>query len=144
MKLQKGFSFLELLVVIAIILVLATSSTTFYTMFLSQSTLQNAVDGVVGQVRKAQVYAMVGRESSNWGIHNGLTQIILFKGSTYGGRDVTFDETFPINPPATISGFTDIIFSRMTGTPSSMPTIIISTNIASKSVTLNNRGVITR
>lgn len=144
MRHNAGFTFIEVILVLAIIGILALLSGAFYGRFYDRVAMQNVANGVVGELQKAQLYAMEGRSASSWGIHNGSPQLILFKGGSYAGRDSAFDEIFTIYPPASVSGFTDVVFSRMTGTPSATPTIQIVTSVATQSVSINSMGVITR
>ena len=144
MKNEKGFTFIELIVIMAIISALATASAVFYGKFFYQVAVQNTANGIVGQLRKAQVYAVESRQFSSWGVRNGTGQIILFQGNSYAGRNTAFDETFSIFPTTSVSGFTDVIFSRMTGTPSATPTITVSSGVVTKTITINSWGVVSQ
>jgi prepilin-type N-terminal cleavage/methylation domain-containing protein len=141
---KKGFTLIELIIVIALISILGFLSTGFYSRFYNQNAVSTITDELTQEFRKAQIYAMMGKQNGNWGVHNNTTSIILFQGSTFVGRNTAFDETFTVNSNITITGLTDLIFFRMTGTPSATPTIIISNANNTRTITVNSQGVVNR
>lgn len=143
-KTERGFTLIELLMVIAIILMLGTLSSVFFSRLLLQNSVANVEDQLVAELRKAQVYSMIGKRGGVWGVSYGSNLITLFQGATFATRNTAFDEKFSVNPNITISGFTEIEFTRITGLPSSAPTITISGNSGSKTITINSQGVVSR
>jgi prepilin-type N-terminal cleavage/methylation domain-containing protein len=141
---HKGFTLIELLLVVALVGVLGYISIGFYSRFFTQNAVANTTDQLTSELRKAQIYSMMGKQNSSWGVHKGTNQIILFQGSSYTGRNVAFDEIFSVNQNVSLTGLSDIIFSRMTGTPSASPTIVISGNNNTKTVIVNSQGVVSR
>jgi len=141
---KKGFTLIELIIVIALISILGFLSTGFYSRFYNQNAVSTVTDELTQEFRKAQIYAMMGKQNGNWGVHNNTTSIVLFQGSTFTGRNTAFDETFAVNSNIIITGLTDLIFSRMTGTPSATPTIIISSANNTRTITVNSQGVVNR
>lgn len=141
---RNGFTLIELLVIIALILIIGLMSVSFYSRSITQNAVANSEDQLVGELRKAQIYSMMGRQNGAWGVNYGSNTITLFQGSTYAGRDTAFDETSSVNTNVSISGFTFLTFFRMTGTPSATPTITVSGNNNSKTITINAQGVVSK
>ncbi len=139
-----GFTLIELLLVISIVLIIGTFSVIFYSRFLTQNAVANTQDQLIGQLRKAQVYAMMGRQNDNWGVNFGSNKITLFKGPSYAGRTAAFDETFSENANISIPVFSEIVFTKTTGLPSTTGTYTITGNDSSKQVTVNSQGVASR
>lgn len=136
---MKGFTLIELILVIAIVLTISTLSGVFYSRFLTQNAVSNTVDQLAGSFRKAQVYSMTGKEDGSWGVKYVPGTITLFKvGAT------SFDESFSVSSNITISGFTQITFARVTGLPDSTPTITVTGNNDSRTLTVNSAGVVNR
>lgn len=141
---RRGVTLLELLLVVTIMTTLSVMTASFYARFFNQNAVDNTVDQLVGQMRKAQFYAMMGKQNSNWGIHYASNSITLYKGSTFGA-DPTFNETFSVNSSINLDGFTDINFTHATGVPAGAQAITITgPNNVSKSITVNAQGVVTR
>lgn len=136
---NNGLTLIELILVIAIILTISTFSGVFYSRFLTQNAVANTVDQLTGSLRKAQVYSMTGKGGGNWGVKYAPGTITLFKVGS-----AAFDETFSVNSNISVSGFTQITFSQVTGLPDSAPTITISGNNNSKTVSVNSQGVVNR
>ncbi|HZE87879.1 MAG TPA: prepilin-type N-terminal cleavage/methylation domain-containing protein [Methylomirabilota bacterium] len=141
---QYGFTLIELMVVMSLIASLGFLSTGFYARFYSQNNVANVVDQLTGELHKAQIYSMIGKQKEAWGVHNGATQIVLFQGNTYATRNSALDEQFTVNNIIVISGFTDIIFTRMTGTPSATPTITITGKNSTKTIVVTSQGAVNK
>lgn len=141
---SAGITFIELLLVIAIIAGLGVMSASFYSRFLTQNSVSNVSDQIAGQLRKAQIYSMMGKQSSGvWGVRftSGPKKVTLFlQGNS------AFDESFSVNENINISGWSgnETTFARITGEPSNTPTITISGISNPKTLTINSMGVISR
>ena len=142
---KKGFTLIELLLVITLLLLLGTMGTAFTGRFLTQNAVENTTDQLVNNFRKAQLNAMTGKQNSNWGVNYSANTITLYKGTSYAARTVGFDEKFTTYASVSISGFSDINFTRETGIPSTAATITITDNKgSSNTITLNAQGAVTR
>jgi prepilin-type N-terminal cleavage/methylation domain-containing protein len=141
---QNGFTVIELLIVIALVVIIAGMSVSFYSRFLTQNAVANTVDQLVGELRKAQLYSMMGRQNGTWGVAYNSNKITLFQGNTFATRNTAFDELFNINTNISITGFSELTFTKATGTPSASPTIVVAGNNNSKTITVNSLGVVSR
>ncbi len=140
-KFQNGFTLVELLIVFALITVIGITSVPFYSNFFTQNAAGNTYDQLINHIRKAQTNAMIGKQNSQWGVHNQAGSIILFQGSSFASRNIAFDQKLTLNPNISVSGFTDIIFAKMTGTPSAAATITITGNNTIKTITVASQGI---
>ena len=100
---SDGFTLIELLLVISIILIIGTFSVIFFSRFLTQNAVANTQDQLIGQLRKAQVYAMMGRQNSAWSINYSSNTITLYIGTTFAGHNTAFDEKFTVNSNISVS-----------------------------------------
>ncbi len=139
-----GFTIIELLLVIAIIISIGTFSVVFFSRFLTQNAVANVQDQFLGEARKAQIYAMMGRQNGNWGVRFGSNTLTLFQGNSYATRNAAFDETFRVNSNISIAGFTEVVFTKVTGLPSTTGTYSITSNDTSKQFVINSQGVVSR
>jgi len=141
MKKLFAFTLIELLLVIAIILILGGMTSSFLARFLTQNNVYNVVDQLAGQMRKAQIYAMMGKRDGAWGVKIDSGRIVLFQGNTFAGRNAAFDENFNINSNITINGLTEVVFNKITGLPSTTSTITISGNSSTATLVINSQGI---
>jgi len=141
---QDGFTLVELIIVVALITIISAMSVAFYSRFLTQNAVANTVDQLVGEFRKAQLYSMMGRQNGTWGVAYNSNKIQLFQGNTFATRNTAFDESFSVNTNISITGFTELTFTKATGTPSASPTITVAGNNNTKIITINSLGVISR
>lgn len=138
---QAGITIIELLLVIVIISIISLMSASFYSRFLIQNTVDNTENQLVNSFRKAQLYSMVGKQNGTWGVrYSSVTQKITL----YLTGNTAFDENYNVNTNISISGFSDILFAKITGLPSSSPTITISGGNNTKTMTINSQGVVSK
>lgn len=143
----SGFTFIELILVVTLILVLGTLGTSLGARFITQNGVSNTTDQIIGDLRKAQMNAMMGKQNSNWGVNYSSNSIVLYKGNSYATRTAGFDETFSVGPSVNIacsSGSCDVNFARVTGFPNSTRTFTITGSGETKTVIVNGQGVGTR
>lgn len=141
MKKRAGFSLIELLLTISIVLVLGVLSSVFYSRFLNQNSVANVSDTFASQLRKAQVYAMAGKQNTNWGVkYSNLTNTITL----FAVASNAFDEKNTVNGNIAIGVFSQVIFAKATGMPDSTPTITISGGGNTKTVSVNSQGTVLR
>jgi len=141
---KNGFTMVELLLVIGLTIVVGSMSAIFYSRFLIQTAVLNAVDQVAGQMRKAQTYAMAGKQNGNWGVSFTAPTLILYSGDSYALRNSVFDEEFRVNSNVSISGLTDVNFGRMTGLPGAAAVIVGSGGNNSQTISINSQGTVDR
>lgn len=142
---KNGFTLIELLLVIAIISIISLLSSVFYSRYLLENSVGNTALQIAGSLRKAQIYSMMGKQGSGWGVNYSANTITLFKGNSFISRDPTFDETFSVNSNISITGLTDLIFSRVTGLPTpTTSTITISAGTNNKTITINSYGIVSK
>src|SRR3989344_724120 len=104
---QKGFTLIELLLVIAVIAILAASAGPSLTRLLITNNLEVGTDKVIGAIRKAQGYAMDGKNNTTWGVCMNGPDIRLFSGSC---ASPTFSEDYDLTG-VSIMGLTETTFS---------------------------------
>lgn len=141
---SRGVTIIELLLVVVIISTLGIFSASFYARFLTQNEVGNTVDRLIGSFRKAQVYSMMGKQNGTWGVRYTTSPKKI---TLYLSGNSAFDEDFSVNDNITISGFSDISFTRVTGLPSgaSFPlTITITGGNNTKTIQMSSQGVVSR
>ncbi|OGM74825.1 hypothetical protein A2191_02875 [Candidatus Woesebacteria bacterium RIFOXYA1_FULL_38_9] len=70
MKINAGITLIELLLVIAIVALLGAAATPFLSSFVLRTNFDATGQKVVSSIRKAQGYAMDGKQSQVWGCVN--------------------------------------------------------------------------
>lgn len=135
---SSGVTIIELLIVIFLISTIGLLSASFYSRFLTQNAVENTQNQLVSSFRKAQVYSMMGKQNGTWGVRYGSNKITL-----YLSGNTAFDENYDVNSNITVTDF-DITFAKITGLPSSSPTITISSGGNSKTIDINSQGVVSR
>ena len=136
---RRGYTLVELLLTVALISILAGISTAFYARFINQNGQANTIDRFVGGLRKAKTYAMSGKANSNWGAAYSAGKIYVYRGNSFG--TATFMENLDVPGNITLSGLSDVNFTRITGATTNTGTISITGNNTTKTITINSLGV---
>ena len=142
----KAFTSVELLIVISLVAIIGLTALPFLSRFFTQNATSDAYYRMLADFRKAQTYAIVGKQKGPWGVYynSASNKIILYQGSSYATHTNTaFDETYNVSPSVSISGISDISFAQMTGTPSAATTITITgTSNTTRTIQINTQGIV--
>lgn len=141
---ERGFSLVEMLLSVVIISMLVGLSLPIYRSFQSRNDLDITTQSVAQMMRRAQTYAKAVKGDGQWGVRVASGSAVLFKGASYAGRDVNFDETTTIPLAVSVSGLSDILFSKFTAIPTSTGTITLTdTNINdARTISINAKGMV--
>jgi prepilin-type N-terminal cleavage/methylation domain-containing protein len=141
---ERGFTLLEMLLSIAIIVMIVGLSLPVYQSFQSRNDLDVATQSVADMLRRAQSYSRGVSGDSTWGVHMQNGSATLFKGSNYAGRATGFDETTTIPSTFSLSGITDVVFTKFTAAPSTTGTVTVTGVSANdtRTVTINAKGMV--
>lgn len=142
LKRLPGFTLVEIAVVLGILALILVMGLPFgidtYRNYLLTSETRN----LVSILRRAQEFAFSNKNESSYGLYAADGEFILFKGDSFAGRDAAFDEKYPREPSIAVSGFTEIVFSKLSGKPNVTSTINLSNGLTSQTVEINEEGVI--
>jgi len=138
---SRAFTLLETLLIIATIVFLAALIFPLGLDFYKDQQLQSATQGILQTLRRAQLKATAVEQDSSFGVHFDNTNkiYILFKGSPYIPDD-PYNEKFDLPSTITMSGPSDIIFSKVEGKPISSQIIILNSGSRSQTISINEVG----
>lgn len=137
-----GFSLIEVMLAIAIIALLGGIAVPIYQNFLFQDDLTIATNTTAESLRRAQFLSQSVEGDESWGVYLGNSKITLFKGSSYATREVDFDEDFKLEASIAPTGINEIVFDKFTGYPQQVGDIILSTENETKTITINEKGIV--
>ncbi|MDP3973697.1 MAG: prepilin-type N-terminal cleavage/methylation domain-containing protein [Candidatus Daviesbacteria bacterium] len=142
LSLSKGFTLLELLLSVAIISLLAGLSLPIYRTLLSKNDLDIAATVTASSLKRAQILSQGVDGDITWGMKAQNNSIVIFKGVSFAARDINFDETFDVPSNISVGGTTEIVFAKLTGLPQTTGTVSLSSESDSRSVTINEKGMV--
>ena len=125
---MKGLTALEIIVSVAILGVVSAMLVSVFSGFRSAGYMVDTETHIIGIFRDARSKTLGSKDNVTYGVHFETTKVELFSGSTYGVPGTTV-ETYMLPVGVRISnialanGGSNIIFARLTGTPSTSGTI---------------------
>lgn len=141
---MKGLTLVEIVLVISIIVVITALAIPSSLRFFQIQTIDEIADNIIDVLRRSQSQAALQRNDSSFGVKFNPGSYVLFQGNSYVGRDVNEDEVFSLPSDVIVSGINEIIFSKLSGFPSSAGTITINISNDSRIISINSQGKINR
>lgn len=152
---MKGFTVAELIVVIALAVLLGGLALPVLRTAQQSSELDSAAESLVGVLRLAQNRTLGSEQASQYGVFFNTAvspdQFVLFRGATYGTRDVGADEVYVLSQNVEISATTmpgnEVVFTRITGTAlgaGSVTLRLLSNPAKQETVYVSSSGAIQR
>ena len=144
MRDEKGFTLLEVLLSVIILSVMAGLSLPVMASFNGRNDLDVTTQSIAMQLRRAGTYSRGANSDSQWGVHAQSGSVTLFRGAAYASRDTGYDETTPIPSSFTVSGTSDVVFSKVDGSPSSSGSITLTNTNSNeaRTITINAKGMV--
>jgi prepilin-type N-terminal cleavage/methylation domain-containing protein len=140
---QHGFTLVELLLSVAIMTMLIGLSLPVYETFVRRNDLDLTTQNVASAIRRAEVYARGVKNDSTWSVEFLSSGITIFKGPTYSTRDTSYDETVSLPGSVSISGDSEMIFSKLSGTPDAAGTVTLTSSANdTRTVVVNAKGMV--
>jgi Tfp pilus assembly protein FimT len=141
---RAGFTLLEISLVIAIVIILMGFIVPLGFDFYKREQLGNQAQQILQTLRRAQLKSIAVELDSSFGVYfdNNNKKYILFKGNFYSevGRDTKYDEIFDLPQVITISGPSEVVFSKFEGEPNVTGDVVLSSNNDSRTININKMG----
>lgn len=124
---MKGFTLVELLIIIAVIFILVLMAASSFRFFGQSTDLNNNTEEIINALRLAQNKTLASEGASQYGVYFATSSLphkyVLFKGSSYASRDVSFDEIHQLSKKVEISeinlaGLKEAVFNKVSGNAS--------------------------
>ena len=95
---------------------------------------------LVSFLRRAQNFSLANTREASHGLFIDSSRFVLFQGSSYAGRNATYDEVYLRSSVVTVSSTPEIVFTPLSGIPMSSTTITLSNGLSSQAITVNAGG----
>ncbi len=139
---QYGFTLLEVLLAIAILALITGIGLPIFRSWQISNDLEVAATITAQSLRRAQFLSQAVDGDQGWGVKIQPGQVIIFQGNSFTARDTTKDELFDISGHITVSGLTEVVFSKFYGIPQNTGAITFSSNNQIRNIIINSKGVV--
>lgn len=139
---MRGFTLIEVVMVLGILGVVFALGLPVGIDAYRNYLLTSETRKLVSVLRRAEEFALSNKNEDSHGIFLEENNFVLFKGVSFGSREGAYDEDYPREPSISISGFTEIVFSQLSGKPSATATVVLSNGLTSQSIDINEEGTI--
>lgn len=142
----RGVTVTEILVVVAVMGLIFSVTLPQFSKVRENQVLKSAAGDIISSINKARSQTLASVNSSSYGVHFETDKIVIFPGTDFYEGEAGNEVINMISPASITSidlsgGEADIYFNRITGTPSSSGTIVISAPSYSKTITISATGV---
>ena len=144
MKKRAGFTLFELAITFAIGLILAGAAVIISVNFIKNRQIEMARETLVSYLRAAEQRALASEGNVAHGVSMTGDNLTLFRGASYAARLTAYDTILPYPSYITVSGISEVVFAKQTGTPSSSGTMTISNGLRSAVITIYSTGSISQ
>ncbi|MEI6378176.1 MAG: hypothetical protein WCO55_00815 [Candidatus Falkowbacteria bacterium] len=138
----RGFTFFEILLVFAITAVMAILTIPGAVNYFSRQSLDETTSQLSVDLRRVRDQAMAGKNDASWGIRQFGNYYVLFEGSTFATRDTTEDLTVNLDNGVTLSGPSELVFYKLTGTSTASSTFNLANSVVNYNVYVDSNGKI--
>jgi len=139
---MKGFTLIEIILVISITVIIAAVSIPVIVRFVGVQHLDDTRSTIVASLRQAHNQAVFQKNDSAFGVRFLSGSFVIFQGSSYASRTTSEDIVVTIPSSITVSGISEVVFTKRTGVPSTTGTIFIHLGSSSLSLSINQSGLI--
>jgi prepilin-type N-terminal cleavage/methylation domain-containing protein len=141
---QSGFTLLEVLLTITLMGIIFTFTIPFYQSFRVNNNLDVSANVLAQSLYRAQIFSQAVAGDAPWGIRIQANSIVLFQGTDYANRDTSLDEIYELPTGIILTGLSEIVFAKLSGTPNLTGAIIFSNNFNNKTKTvwMNEKGIV--
>ncbi len=141
---RSGFTLIELLLVITLVSIIGLFVSPIGISFYQTQLLNETSDGLVSALRQAQSFSVSGKNDQSFGVRILTEAYVVFAGDTYDTRTISEDQVFPIATTVVITGTNEFVFSKITGVPSSIGTLLLSSGSKETAVNILESGHVER
>lgn len=137
-----GFTIVELMIVIGILVVIAATASPLFGNLNNNSQLDAARDILVQDLYQAQTFSRNRSRDTSWGVAVNGQVITLFSGTSYAARDTASDIVYTVPSAITLSGSSQIVYSKLYGLPTTTGSFGFTTKGKTATVTINSKGMV--
>ncbi|MBI4133380.1 hypothetical protein HY478_02080 [Candidatus Uhrbacteria bacterium] len=142
MPTPKGFTLLEILIVLVLVIMIVVMSAVLGRQTILNQELERVRETIRSELVRAQGDTIAGTRDASWGVAFSTNTVTRFQGTSYATRNQAFDAVTTFQN-VTITGPTEIVFSRPEGVPTGTGTITVTLGTRTTTVTVNAAGAIT-
>jgi prepilin-type N-terminal cleavage/methylation domain-containing protein len=138
-----GFTLIEVLLSVSIIGLLVGLSLPVYESFVRRNDLDLTTQVVAATLRRAQTYARAVNGDSAWSVEIQGSGVTLFRGTSFGSRDTSYDEVASIPGSITPGGLGEIQFAKLSAAPNVTGNITLaSTTNDTRTISINAKSMV--
>ncbi len=141
---ERGFTLTELLLSVALFFIIASFLFPISLHVLRTHTLYETTENLLHVLRRAQSMSLTGMNNNSYGVKVHPDSYVLFEGDSYESRRIVSDEVYPLPSSVAITGFDEVVFTALSGTPADAHLLSLSVNEREETIEISALGLITR
>ncbi len=139
---RGGFSLFELMIVITLFATLALGTAVFAVQTIRANGFVRMRELMRRELVSARADTVNGTQDSAWGVMFLSNMFVRFQGTTYATRVQNYDRVTNYPPGFSVTGTTEVNFTRPEGAPVTAATIVLSQGTRTARITVNTMGTV--
>ncbi len=139
---KSGFTLLEMILVASIISIITVMCVPIYASLQKTNSLNVTTNTLVQDLYQAQILSRSEMHNSSWGVAINNTSVTLYAGTSYASRNSSYDSVFYIPTTSTVSGLSEVDYSKFYGLPQTTGTFTIKSGVSTSTATINAEGMV--
>ncbi len=142
-KYLKGFTLIEILLVLAITVGVFLLTVPLGLKFYQTQIVKGVRSEIINTLQQARQSSILQKNDSAFGVSFDAIpdNYIFFQGNSYKERESVYDIIFPLPDKISVSGLSNIVFSKLFGNPSVTGIIFVTYGDIIQSITIENEGI---
>ena len=139
-----GFTLIELLLAVSLVAIIGVFMFPVGISFHRSQMLSETTSGVETALRKAQNFAMTGKNETSYGVKILDDSYIIFEGDTFDSRVTSEDEVYRKSASVDSSGADEVVFHELTGLPDPSAVVVFAVGGKENSLFIDTLGYVSR
>jgi len=125
---RSGFTLVELMLTLGVITLSAGTAVPMYRQYIVRNDLEIARQNIAQGIQRARFLSQVSMNDSGWGFSTDAVpgRGTLYMGDSFALRDSDFDEFYSVPGTISVSGLTEVAFTKIDGQPDNTGTITLT------------------
>jgi type II secretory pathway pseudopilin PulG len=125
---KSAFTLVEIMLVSSLLVILMVLTLPIALNYYRRQIANEAFSSLASDLRQQRNQAAAGKMDSKWGLYQQGNSYTLFTGNSFASRNTALDTVITLDSGLSLSGASEIVFSKGTGTTTATSLVLAADN----------------